>query len=126
MWSLLSAPLLLGCDLASLDDFTVNLLTNDEVIAINQDVLGKAARQKIKQNDYQVWVKELADGRRAIGIFNLSDKYQTIKVDWKELGLTEKLAVRDAWRQKDLGIFTKSFETPVPSHGVSLIVVDEK
>ncbi len=123
LWSLLSAPLLLGCDLASLDDFTLNLLTNDEVIAIDQDPLGKAARQKIKKDGYQVWVKELSDGSKAIGIFNLMDKYQKLKIDWKELGLREKLSVRDAWRQKDLGVFTGSFETPVPAHGVNLIVV---
>ena len=122
LWSLLSAPLLLGCDLASLDDFTLNLLTNDEVIAINQDILGKSARQKIKNDNYQIWVKELEDGRRAIGIFNLSDKFQTIKVDWSEIGLTELLAVRDVWKQKDLGIFSKYFKTTVPSHGVKLIV----
>ena len=126
LWSLLSAPLLLGCDLASLDDFTLNLLINDEVIAINQDALGKSARQIIKKDDYQIWVKDLEDRSKAVGIFNLSDKYKRIKVDWSEIGLSEKNSVRDAWRQKDLGVFAASFETSVPTHGVTLITVKAK
>ena len=61
LWSLLAAPLLIGCDMGQLDKFTLNLLTNDEVLAIDQDALGKSARQHIKNDDYQVWVKELKD-----------------------------------------------------------------
>ena len=126
LWSLLSTPLLLGCDLASLDDFTLNLLTNDEVIAINQDALGKSARQIVKKEDYQIWVKDLADGSKAVGIFNLGDKSKTVKFDWIEIGLSGKNAARDAWRHKDLGVLADSFETSVPTHGVTLITVTAK
>jgi len=121
LWCLLSAPLLIGCDLSKLDDFTLNLLTNDEVLALDQDALGKQAKQIIKNENYQVWVKELEDGNKSIGIFNLSDQYQTISVNWIELGLTSKLKVRDLWRQKDMGIFENSFTTKVAPHGVTLI-----
>ncbi|NOX65447.1 MAG: glycoside hydrolase family 27 protein [Chlorobi bacterium] len=72
LWSMLSAPLLLGNDLTKLDTFTLNLITNDEVIAIDQDKLGKQATPVIKTDDIQVWKKELSDGNIAIGIFNVS------------------------------------------------------
>lgn len=123
MWCLLSAPLLIGCDISKLDDFTLNLLTNDEVLAIDQDPLGKQAQQVIKKENYQVWVKELEDGSKAIGIFNLADNYQTVSINWDELGLPEKCKVRDLWRQKDLGNFNESFTGKVVPHGVILIKV---
>jgi hypothetical protein len=125
LWCLLSAPLLIGCDLSKLDAFTLNLLTNDEVLAIDQDVLGKQARQIIKKDDHQVWVKELEDGNKAIGIFNLSDDYQNISVNWNEIGLPAKQKARDLWRQKDLGVFENSFTTKVAPHGVTLIKVSK-
>ena len=77
---LLSAPLLIGCDLERLDDFTLNLLTNDEVLAIDQDRLGRQATPVWRRADHQVWVKELADGGRAIGVFNLGDATRTVDV----------------------------------------------
>jgi len=121
LWCLLSSPLLIGCDLSKLDDFTLNLLTNDEVLALDQEALGKQARQIIKKDGYQVWVKELEDGNKAIGIFNLGDDYQNVSVNWSELGLPAKEKIRDLWRQKDLGIFESSFTTKVAPHGVTLI-----
>ena len=122
LWSLLSAPLLLGCDLSRLDDFTLNLITNDEVIAIDQDPLGKAAHKAFANKDYQVWVKDLEDGGKAIGIFNISDHYSTIKINLAAFaGNGKSFDVRDLWRQKELGIFPKEFSTKVQSHGVTLI-----
>ncbi len=123
MWCLLSAPLLIGCDMSRLDNFTTSLLTNDDVIALDQDVLGKQARQIIKNNDYQIWVKELSDGSHAIGVFNISKQTKDITIHWKDLGLSKKEHVRDLWRQKDLGKYKNSFVTPVASHGVRLIKV---
>jgi alpha-galactosidase len=123
LWSLLSAPLLIGCDLSKLDTFTLNLLTNDEVIAIDQDPLGKQGRQLIKNDNYQVWVKELEDGSRAIGIFNMTEQYQGIDLQWSEIGLPGSLKVRDVWRQKDLGTYKDQYSSFVPPHGVSLIKV---
>ena len=124
LWSLLSAPLLIGCDLARLDDFTLNLLTNDEVLALDQDPLGRAAVPKAKAGDIQVWVKDLYDGSRAVGLFNLGADSAAYILDLKSLGLESPLAIRDLWRQKDLGTAgggTEKRTFTVPSHGVVLL-----
>jgi len=123
LWCLLSSPLLIGCDISKMDDFTLNLLSNDEVLAVDQDVLGKQARQKIKNNTYQVWVKELEDGSKAVGIFNMSETYQTVLLNWQDIGLGNTQKVRDLWRQKDLGAFANTFKTRVAPHGVTFIKV---
>lgn len=122
LWSLLASPLLIGCDIASMDDFTLNLLSNDEVNAINQDAAGKQAIRVIKRDNYQVWVKELQDGSKAIGLFNVGEKYENLRVDWTELGLEGQYAIRDCWRQKDLGSGS-SYASRIPPHGVSLIKI---
>ena len=95
LWSLLSAPLLIGCDLERLDDFTLNLLTNDEVIAVNQDILGKQATPVLIDGDIQVWVKELEDGTKAVGVFNLGNQIVDYKFVLSKAGLPEKVKVRD-------------------------------
>jgi hypothetical protein len=126
LWCLLSAPLLIGCDLYKLDDFTLNLLTNDEVLALDQDALGSQAQQIIKKETYQIWVKSLDDGNKAIGIINLADVYQNISFKWSAIGLAGKLKVRDLWRQKNLGDFENLFTTKVAPHGVTLIKVSNR
>ncbi len=120
LWSLLSAPLLIGCDLTRLDDFTLNLITNDEVIAVNQDPLGKQAIRKFNENGTQVWVKELEDGNHAVGIFNLGNETQKIAVNFSDIGVRPKNKIRDLWRQKNLGEFSGKFETAITSRGVML------
>ncbi len=104
----------------------MNLLTNDEVIDIDQDPLGKSALPVIKTPLYQVWVKELEDGSKAIGLFNLGKDDLTISIDWAKAGLSGKQTMRDVWRQKDLGSFDNSFESKVLSHGVTLIKVTKE
>lgn len=121
LWSLLAAPLLLGCDLTRLDDFTLNLITNDEVLAVNQDALGKQAALNITDGDFQVWSKLLADSSSAIGIFNLGEESKEYQLDLKKMGIKGLVTVRDLWRQKDLGVFNGTFSSVVPSHGVILI-----
>lgn len=123
LWCLLSSPLLIGCDISKLDDFTLNLLSNDEVLAIDQDALGKGAMQVIKTGNYQVWMKDLEDGTKAIGIFNLSEKYQTISINWDGILPDKKYNVRDLWREKNLGTFKDAFKTTVTPHGVTLIKI---
>ena len=127
LWCLLSAPLLIGCDINSMDDFTLNLLTNDEVIAVDQDVLGKQAQQVIKNDSYQVWMKELEDGSHAVGIFNTENDFQKVTVNWDSIALNKSKdkKVRDLWRQKELGVSNGSFTTTVAPHGVTLIKVTE-
>ena len=116
---------LLGCDLSRLDLFTKNLLTNDEVIAIDQDPLGRQAQQVIKTATYQIWVKDLEDGTKVLGLFNLTDQYDLIRFHWNQLGVSEKQQVRDLWRQKDLGNFTGMFASKVAPHGVTLIKIKQ-
>jgi alpha-galactosidase len=123
LWSLLAAPLLIGCDMTQMDDFTLNLLTNDEVIDINQDPLGKQAERISKNGDLEVWARELEDGSRAVGLFNRGQAPQTVSVPWKSLGVKDRQMVRDVWRRKDLGVFEKGYEVTVPRHGVQLIRV---
>ena len=125
LWSMLSSPLLIGCDISKLDDFTLNLLSNDEVIAVNQDPSGKQAQQAIKTEGYQIWVKDLEDGSKALAIFNLSNKYDVVRFYWNNLGLPENsYHVRDLWRQQDLGNFGSMFATKVAPHGVTLIKIE--
>jgi alpha-galactosidase len=127
LWCLLSAPLLLGCDLAQLDDFTLGLLTNDEVLAIDQDSVGKQATQISNDGGKVVYAKTLEDGSFAVGLFNRSEYETTVGVKWGPWGTLptpdsgEKYTVRDLWRQKDLGEFQGKFETKVAPHGVVLI-----
>jgi alpha-galactosidase len=125
LWSMLSAPLLIGCDLSRLDVFTLNLLTNAEVLALDQDVLGKQAQRVIDSDSSQVWVKELADGSHAIALFNMGTTYRTISVAWKELGMKDELRVRDIWRQKDLGRIRAAYNTVIAPHGVLLLKVNQ-
>jgi hypothetical protein len=121
LWSLLSAPMLIGCDMGKFDPFTISLLTNDEVIAIDQDALGKEAHQAVKTNDYQVWIKDLEDGGKAVGIFNTSDKYQTITLNRNENDLSGYGKIRDVWQQKYLISIGTNFVTKVAPHGVVLV-----
>ena len=119
---MLASPLLIGCDISKLDDFTLNLLSNDEVIAVNQDPLGKQAQQAMKTDGYQIWIKDLEDGTKALAIFNMSNKYDVVRFYWNNLGLPENsYQVRDLWRQQDLGNFASMFATKVAPHGVTLV-----
>ncbi len=123
LWSLLAAPLLIGCDLTKLDDFTLGLLTNDEVIAVNQDPGGFQARRILKLNDAEVWAKTLEDGSRAVGLFNLSEEEQPVQISWHALELAGPQQVRDLWRQQDLGTMADGFQAPVARHGCVLLRV---
>jgi hypothetical protein len=125
LWCLLAAPLIIGGDLTKLDDFTLNLLSNDEVIEVNQDPLGQQASRVAQDTKAQteVWVKKMADGSRVIGLFNRSEKTATVSVSWHALQLKEVQTVRDLWRQKDLGQFANEFQVTIPAHGAELIRV---
>ena len=123
LWCLLSAPLLMGCDLTKFDPFTLGLLTNDEVLALDQDALCRPARCLDPKADLKVYEKDLEDGTKAFGLFNTTATSATISVAWVDAGLSGKQKVRDLWRQKDLGEFEDKFSAEVPSHGVLLLKV---
>lgn len=124
LWCLLAAPLILGNDLTQMDDFTLSLLTNDEVLEVNQDPLGIMADRMVKDGDTEVWAKDMEDGSKAVGLFNRGDDgAQEVVVKWADLGITGCHKVRDLWRQQDLGLYSKSFTTEVNRHGVALLRV---
>ena len=123
MWSLLSSPLLIGCDLTRLDPFTKALLTNDDVLDVNQDPLGRPAGRIAENGDAQIWARPLADDTHAVGLVNLGSDRQDITVSWSQLGLSGSQPVRDLWQRKDMGAFKDGYTVPVPAHGTVLIKV---
>jgi alpha-galactosidase len=123
LWCLLAAPLLIGCDMTQLDDFTLNLLTNDEVIAVDQDPLGRQASRVVQEGPLQVWSKDLDDGSKAVGLFNIGELEAPVTVKWSDIGVTGKQTVRDLWRQRDLGDFDGEFSAPIDHHDVLLVKI---
>ena len=121
LWCLLASPLLMGCDLEKMDDFTLSLLTNDEVLDVDQDSLGKQAVQVGGQGELKIYAKPLDDGSLAVGLFNTGKEETTITANWSDLKISGKQTVRDLWRQKDLGSFENNFSSTVASHGVVLV-----
>lgn len=121
LWCLLSAPLLIGCPVEKADEFTLSLLSNDEVLAIDQDELGRQAKQQVVDGRKQVYVKELADGSRAIGFFNLAQAPQIMAVNWAQLGLAKPARARDLWRQTDVPLSGDGYAVEVGRHGTHLI-----
>jgi len=121
LWSLMAAPLVFSGDMAKLDVFTLNILCNNEVIEVDQDPLGKQARILRNTPTEFVLVKEMEDGSKAVGLFNLGNEPAKLSVTWTDLGLTGKQRVRDLWRQKHIGTYERRFEATVPRHGVSFV-----
>ncbi|WP_097127083.1 NPCBM/NEW2 domain-containing protein [Spirosoma fluviale] len=135
IFSLLAAPMLIGCPIEQLDAFTLNLLTNDEVIAVNQDPLGKPARLIRNENGVEIWLKPLDDGSYAVGLFNTGDFGKTpqsyfqwgtetpeaFTFDFASIGLKGSYKLRDLWQQKDLGTFSETFKTSIRHHGVVML-----
>jgi alpha-galactosidase len=95
--------------------------STDEVLAVDQDPLGKQAARVTAQGSMEVWAKPLADGSRAVGLFNRGAEAGSCTARWSDLGVTAKQTVRDLWRQKTLGRFDDKFETVVPAHSVVLV-----
>ena len=124
LWCLLSAPLLIGCDMEQFDAFTLNLLSNDEVLALDQDALGKEAQTVLKIDKVSIYEKELEDGSRALGFFNLGTAPVTLDFNQlAQLGFKGNQQVRDLWRQKDVTVVdpaTGSLPLTIPAHGVVL------
>ena len=123
LWSLLSSPLLIGCDLTRLDPFTKALLTNDDVLDVNQDPLGKPAMRIASVDDTQVWARPLFDGTHAVGLVNLSSEQASVRVTWAQLSLTGSQPVRDLWQRKDLGSSATAYTALVPAHGCVLLKI---
>ena len=125
LWSMLASPLLIGCDMTELDDFTLSLLRNNEVIDVNQDPLGVQAVKYAGDGTYAIYVKPLEDGSLAVGLFNLSNKKKKLGFRPHNLDLIGPQKIRDLWRQQDIGEVeqTKRWETEVAPHGVAFVKV---
>jgi alpha-galactosidase len=121
MWSLMASPLIFSGDMNYLDEFTLNVLCNSEVIEVDQDPLGRQARiVRHTESDF-VLAKPMEDGSLAVGVFNIGEKQARIQVTWAELGIQGQRRVRDLWRQKDIGQANGELSVEVNRHGVTMV-----
>ncbi|MEU3186096.1 carbohydrate-binding protein [Streptomyces sp. NPDC006923] len=122
LWAIAKSPLYTGDDLTRLDDYGVSLLTNRDVIAINQ---GSAppARPVTATGDQQVWTTKNADGTYTVALFNLADSPAAVTADWQSLGFTGRAGVRDLWNKEDLGTYQDKVTQALPAHGSRLFTV---
>ena len=125
LWALMAAPLIYSGDMGKLDEFTLNVLCNPEVIDVNQDALGQGAAPVAITPKTYLMVKELEDGGKAVGFFNRSDQAASVTARWAVLGLTGRVKIRDVWRQQDLGVAEGSYTANVPKHGVVMLRISK-
>jgi alpha-galactosidase len=121
LWSILSAPLLAGNDLRSMSAETKEILTNREVIAIDQDPAGHQAHRASQNGDTEIWVKDLADGGLAVALFNRGADTASMKASWADLGVKRAARVRDLWAHQDVAQAADGYTANVPSHGVVML-----
>ena len=123
LWAILAAPLLAGNDLRNMTPETLAILTNRDVIAINQDKLGQQGKQVWKSGDQEIWTRPLSDGATAVAIFNRGKDEAKVNLKWAELGLANKKKVRDVWLHQELTATGAEYAVTVPSHGTALLRV---
>jgi alpha-galactosidase len=123
LWSLLAAPLFAGNDLAKMTPETLSILTNREVIAVDQDPKGIQGHRVWQQGPMEIWMKPLADGSKAVGMFNREEHEMTVTLNFSDIGITGPAKLRDLWAHKDLGTFTGSYTATVPRHSVMMLLV---
>lgn len=125
LWALQAAPLFIGADLSKLDRFTLDLLTNDEVLDVTRDVLGKAGSRVWSKDRMEIWSRPLADGTIAVALFNRGLEPRRIEAKWLDLGLKGAQPVRNLWEQRDLGSFNGSYAVDVPRHGAVMLKIGQ-
>jgi len=121
LWVLLAAPLLAGNDLSKMTPETLEILTNKEVVAVDQDSKGVQGHRVSQEGPLEVWAKPLADGSVAMGLFNRGESVNPVTVNFKDVGINKPAQVRDLWRHQDLGSQNGSYTTDVPRHGAVLL-----
>ncbi|MGO8818277.1 MAG: hypothetical protein ACLQVG_26840 [Terriglobia bacterium] len=121
LWSLLAVPLITSAGLRKISPESMAILSNAEVIAVDQDPAGARGRRMAEEGPLDIWMKPLADASKAVGLFNRGEDAAPITVYFKDAEVGEAAAVRDLWARKDLGSFKNSFTAEVPSHGVVLL-----
>lgn len=127
LWSIMCSPMLIGCDLRTIPDRTLEIITNKEVIALNQDVLGRQAQVVSREGKQIVLAKQIEKDQgkvRGIALFNGEDIPATMRINFNDIQLSEKSKVRDLWEQKDLGEFTGYYEVSVPAHGTAMLRIE--
>ena len=125
LWALLAAPLLSGNDLRNMTSETKEMLTNSEVIAVDQDAKGVQGHRVWDEGPLEIWAKSLADGSSAVGLFNRGESELKITLDFKTLGINGRAKLRDLWQHKDVGVAEDSYTAAVPKHGVVLLKVSK-
>ena len=123
LWAILAAPLITGNDLTSMTPYTLDILTNRAVIAVDQDPLGKQGFRVAQEGPFEVWMKPMADGSKVVGLFNRQRTAESMTVKFSQIGLQGEANIRDLWVKKDLGTFRDSFTAFVPRHGVVLVEI---
>ncbi len=123
LWVLLAAPLLAGNDLSKMTPETLDLLTNKEVIAVDQDAKGVQGHRVAQEGPLEVWAKPLADGGIAVGLFNRGESGNPVIIRFKDIGIEGSAKVRNLWMHKDLGSFNGSYTAEIPRHGAVLIKI---
>ncbi|HET7099868.1 MAG TPA: glycoside hydrolase family 27 protein [Terriglobia bacterium] len=119
LWSIFRSPLMMGGDLPTLDPFTLSLLTNQEVLAVDQYSSGN--RLLFARGNQIAWIADVPRTRQKyIALFNLGDAPEEIGVSWRELGMTGKVPVRDLWKKENLGDYDKQFSARIAAHGAGL------
>jgi alpha-galactosidase len=125
LWALLAAPLLAGNDLRNMSNETRELLMNSEVLAVDQDAKGVQGHRVWQEGPLEIWVKPLADGNHAVGLFNRSESATKMTLDFKSIGAPASAKLRDLLDHKDLGTVQNSYPADVPAHGVVLVKVSK-
>lgn len=121
LWCMLAAPLLIGCDVANMDAATREILTNRELIAIDQDKLGQQGYRAARHGQTEIWKKPLADGETAVALFNRGTKRQKVRAHWSDLEISGMWLARDLWTHTDLGVLENEFSAEVAPHGCTVL-----
>jgi alpha-galactosidase len=123
LWAMLAAPLIAGHDVRSSTPETLALLTNREVIAIDQDALGRPGRRVVQRGSFEVWTRALAGQKTAVALFNRGDAAAKVEASFAELGLEGHVRARDAWAGKPIDAPESTVAADVEPHGVALLVL---
>lgn len=124
LWSIVCAPFFFSCDINEIDEFTIRLLTNADVMNINQDELGHVAEVLKNENDEIIMLKKLVDGSKVLAIFNTnSQNEKVIDVDLSSLGVKNKVDIYDVWRQTEIGTFKNLLSVKTSPNGVGLFIL---
>jgi len=125
LWALLAAPLLAGNDLHSMSQATVELLTNRDIIAVDQDPAAHPVKRTLLADNTEVWTRELKDGAIAVALFNRNEAVKELTVSWSKLDVSNRSRARNLWTHEDVNLSGDSFSATVPAHGVVMLRLEK-